>query len=181
MDKKTNAKVINNMAEKIEALETNIKELEQKANRTGQFHLDAINERISKLEKINLLNADRNIKNMEHFEKIVDKIEVLENNLITGVSTLKSHVADSEIKIEDSIDKLNERCDILTKCDTKIIDCLDDIDDKFDDVEAKNFVVKRDIDTINEEHEMFLRQLENKFITAVIERKYNNNEGGNNE
>ena len=42
------------------------------------------------------------------------------------------------------------------------------VDDKFDDVEAKNFVVKRDIDTINEEHEMFLRQLENKFITTQI-------------
>ena len=144
MDKKTMERVINNMAEKIEALETNMKELEQKANRTGQFHLDAINERISKLEKINLLNADRNIKNMEHFENL-----------------------------GDSIDKLNKRCDILTKCDTKIIECLDDIDDKFDDVEAKNFVVKRDVDTAIYDHEMFLKQLEDKFI--------NNNEGENNE
>ena len=45
--------------------------------------------------------------------------------------------------------------------------------ENYDDLEAKNFVVKRDVDTVIEEHEMFLEQLEDKFI--------NNNEGGNNE
>jgi len=53
MDNKTILKVVNGMAEKIEALETNIKELEQKANRTGQFHLDAINEKFDVLESKN--------------------------------------------------------------------------------------------------------------------------------
>mgnify|MGYP003136689915 CR=1 FL=1 len=152
MDKKTNIKVINNMAERIEALDDKIKRLDISAyNNLANLEID-VNARLEKLEKINLLNADRNIKNMEHFEKIVDKIEVLENNLITGVSTLKSHVADSEIKIENNMKSLNERCD---------------------DLEAKNFVVKRDVDTVIEEHEMFLKQLEDKFI--------NNNKGGNNE
>ena len=36
---------------KIEKLDNKIKELEQKANRTGQYHLEAINEKFSKLDK----------------------------------------------------------------------------------------------------------------------------------
>ena len=149
MDNKTTQKVINNMADKIEALETNIKELEQKANRTGQFHLDAINEKFNKcfnkfdkidarleaLEKINLLDADRNIKYMEHFENL-----------------------------GDSVYKLNERCDILTKCDTKIIDCLDNIESKiiehYDDLEAKNYQIKSDLDKlINDEKTITVGEL----------------------
>ena len=76
MDKKTMIKVINGMAEKIE-----------------------------KLEKINLLNADRNIKNMEHFETIVGKIDVLEDNLIT----LKNSVCDRLIMHEGNIESLENK------------------------------------------------------------------------
>ena len=36
---------------KIEKLDKKIKELEQKANRTGQFHLDAINDKFAKEDK----------------------------------------------------------------------------------------------------------------------------------
>ena len=150
MDKKTTQRVINNMGEKIEALETNIKELEQKANRTGQFHLDAINEKfnyfdklerlghdawlednkkiealeekINKLEKINLLNAERNTKYMEHFEKMADIMEMCE-------------IADKRIdKISEMADNINERCNVLTNFDEKILNCLEIIDERIHNV-----------------------------------------------
>ena len=45
------SKLIKQSGDYIIDINDKIKELEQKANRTGQFHLDAINEKLSKLEK----------------------------------------------------------------------------------------------------------------------------------
>ena len=85
MDKKTNAKVINNMAEKIEALETNIKELEQKANRTGQFHLDAINEKFNYFDKLERLGHDAWLEDNKKIEALEEKINKLEKiNLLNA-------------------------------------------------------------------------------------------------
>ena len=126
MDKKTTQKVINNMAEKIEALhksvvimkemqeitknkcdvlETSIKELEQKANRTGQFHLDAINEKFNKLEK-----------------QINNIFELLKSGNIAFIKDIPDINQETDIT-----NKLNDRCD---------------------DLEAKNFQIKSDLDKL---------------------------------
>mgnify|MGYP003137619049 CR=1 FL=1 len=168
MDKKTTQKVINNMAEKIEALEDKIKRLDTSAyNNLVNLEID-INARLEKLEKM------------------ADIMEMCE-------------IADKRIdKVSEMADNINERCNVLTNFDEKILNCLEIIDERihhlksdikelakndldleskiienYDDLEAKNFVVKRDVDTAIYDHEMFLKQLEDKFI--------NNNEGSNNE
>jgi hypothetical protein len=223
MDKKTNVKVMNGMAEKIEinsndinqiwdflkdlkdditiifknikkdrtedkieTLDDKIKRLDTSAyNNLVNLEID-INARLEKLEKINLLNAERNTKYIEHFEKMADIMEMCE-------------IADKRIdKVVEMADNINERCNVLTNFDEKILNCLEIIDERihhlksdikelakndielddkiiehYDDLEAKNFVIKRDVDTVIYDHEMFLKQLEDKFI--------NNNEEQNNE
>lgn len=218
MDKKTTQRVINNMGEKIEALEDKIKALDKLErlghdawfkdnkkidalddkikrldtsayNNLANLEID-INARLEKLEKINLLNADRNKKYMEHFESFDKRC----NDLFKLCK-----LADKRIdKISEIADNINKRCDVSTNFDEKIINCLEIINERihhlksdikelakndldleskivenYDDLEAKNFVVKRDIDTAIYDNEMFLKQLEDKFI--------NNNEGSNNE
>jgi len=150
MDKKTMERVINNMAEKIEALETNMKELEQKANRTGQFHLDAINEKFNYFDKLERLGHDAWLEDNKKIEALENKIKTLEKINLLNAERNTKYMEHFE-KMADSIDKLNERCDIQTKCDSRIIECLDDI-------EAKNYQIKSDLDRLIE-----------------------NNEGGNNE
>ena len=175
MDKKTNVKVMNGMAEKIETLDN----------------------RIKTLEKINLLNAERNNTNMKHFESFDKRC----NDLFK-----LCELADKRInKVFEMVENINERYNISTNFEEKILNCLEIIDERihhlksdikelakndldleekintldsicveqYDVLEAKNFVVKRDVDTVIEEHEMFLKQLEDKFI--------NNNKGDNNE
>ena len=126
MDNKTILKVINGMAEKIEALhksvvimkemqeitknkcdvlETNMKELEQKANRTGQFHLDAINEKFNKLEK-----------------QINNIFELLKSGNIAFIKDIPDINQETDIT-----NKLNDRCD---------------------DLEAKNYQIKSDLDKL---------------------------------
>ena len=168
MDKKTNAKVINNMAEKIEALDDKIKRLDTSAyNNLVNLEID-INTRLEKLEKINLLNAERNTKYMEHFEKMADIMEMCE-------------IADKRIdKVSEMADNINERCNVLTNFDEKILNCLEIIDERihhlksdikelakndielddkinkvdsicvehYDDLEAKNYILKSDIDKL---------------------------------
>ena len=129
MDKKTMERVINNMAEKIE-----------------------------KLEKINLLNAERNIVNMKHFETFdkrcndlfkmfefaEDKIKVLEN---------KSK--DERIKRLDLSDRLGDlrlkdkaRIEILGENEALNLNRIESLEDNIDDLEAKNYQIKSDLDKL---------------------------------
>ena len=129
MDKKTMERVINNMAEKIE-----------------------------KLEKINLLNAERNIVNMKHFktfdkrcndlfkmfEFAEDKIKVLEN---------KSK--DERIKRLDLSDRLGDlrlkdkaRIEVLEENEALNLNRIESLEDNIDDLEAKNYILKSDLDKL---------------------------------
>ena len=149
MDKKTNAKVINNMAEKIE-----------------------------KLEKINLLNAERNIKNMEHFEKMSDIMEMCEiaDKRIDKVSEMADNINERcnvltnfDEKILNCLEIIDERIhhlksDIkeLAKNDIELDDNMkvlegngaldlnriESLEDNIDDLEAKNYQIKSDLDKL---------------------------------
>ena len=77
-----------------------IKELEQKANRTGQFHLDAINEKLA-----NLKSEDT---------ALFDKIDALEKKIDDNKdnsSSLINHIIDMNDGLEMSFEGIAEWID----------------------------------------------------------------------
>jgi hypothetical protein len=114
MDKKISAKVINGMAEKIEVLE----------------------DKINKLEKINLLNTNRNIKNMEHFENLGAKVE----DLHSGIKIIKEMQKITKSKCDNLKAKMST---LATKEGVQ-----KSFNECYDDLEAKNYQIKSDLDKL---------------------------------
>ena len=69
---------------KIEKLDNKIKELEQKANRTGQFHLEAINEKLAKLEDKAIEHRMELNSIYKVMEMNADDIKALQDKVFNG-------------------------------------------------------------------------------------------------
>ena len=91
---------------KNEYIDNKIKELEQKANRTGQFHLDAINEKINKA--VELAKEDSAYNH--------NKINKLDNKIDEKVDNSNRLLQDATRKIFTNIDNIDERInDIISE------------------------------------------------------------------
>ena len=161
-------KAVRRNTELINELDDKTKELEQKANRTGQFHLDAINEqfadinkavnsdigvldeKINKLDnKISALNA-KNQKRADAIKTLDDKIDKLEHNYkklegnIGAVTT--AHNMGVELAKEDSAYNHNKIAQLDNRID-ELEGSIKNTDILFGDATRKIFV---NIDSIHE-------------------------------
>ena len=93
-------KVINGMAEKIEALEKDIK----------------------RLDNINSLNAERNNKFLDHFGSLGSSVYDLNKRC--------DKTDDNIHDLSLSSIRTDKRCDDLVKVDSNLIDCMDDLEAK---------------------------------------------------
>jgi len=152
-----------------------IKELEQKANRTGQFHLDAVNEKINKLEnKISALNA-KNQKRADAIKILNDKVEYdykkLEGN-IGAVTT--AHNMGVELAKEDSAynhNKIENNGRLLQDATRKIFLNIDTINDSVDNnkndinkiyglLKSGNIAFKEDYDILEGKYHQLRSELD---------------------
>ena len=141
MDIKTIQKVINGQEDKLQ-------ELEQKANRTGQFHLDSINEKFAKLEKKINDNKDNCVSNNDYkklWEENTKDYNVLARKRLDDytkgiknsekIEALEDRV---EFNINDRITTLEKKADNMLMLeqdiDRKIFARMDSIDNKIDGI-----------------------------------------------
>ena len=121
---------------KNEYIDSKIKELEQKANRTGQFHLDAINEKLDKLE--------------HNYKKLEGNIGALTTAHNMGVELAKEDNVYNHNKINKLDNKIDEKVDnnarLLQDATRKIFVNIDAINEDFDVVAEE---AKEDINEVN--------------------------------
>ena len=118
-----------------------IKELEQKINRTGQFHLDAINEKFAKLEK----NANYKKLWQENTKDYNELARKRLDDYTKGVENSK--------KIDVLEKKIDNMLMLEQDIDRKIFARMDSIDNKIDSIHEDIDVVaedgKEDINEVN--------------------------------
>ena len=157
-------------ADAIKTLDDKIKELEQKANRTGQFHLDAVNEKFDKLDKKINDNKDNCVsyndykklweenthdynvlarKRLDDYTKGVEnakKIEVLEkkvDNMLMLEQDIDRKVFARMDSIEQNIPDINQETD-----ETRALK------EYCDNLEGKYYTLRSELDSIYKVLEM---------------------------
>ena len=159
MDIKTIQKVINGQEDKLQ-------ELEQKANRTGQFHLDSINEKFAKLEKKINDNKDNCVSNNDYkklWEENTKDYNVLARKRLDDytkgiknsekIEALEDRV---EFNINDRITTLEKKADNMLMLEQdinrKIFARMDSIDSRigehYDILESKYYKLRSELDAV---------------------------------
>ena len=157
---------------------TLIKELEQKINRTGQFHLDSINEKFAKLDKkINDNNDYRKLweENTKDYNDLARKRL---NDYTKGVKNsekieeLEDSIKNSDILYGDAVRKAFARMDSVDDNINKLDNiCVE----QYDVLEAKINGVEQNIPDINQETDEtralkeYCDNLEGKYYTLRSE------------
>ena len=136
-------KAVRRNTELINELDDKIKELEQKANRTGQFHLDAVNEKINKLE--------------HNYKKLEGNIGAVTTAHNMGVELAKEDSAYNHNKIAQLDNKIDEKVDnnarLLQDATRKIFVNIDHINEDFD-------LVKEDYDILEGKYHQLRSELD---------------------
>ena len=135
---------------KNEYIDSKIKELEQKANRTGQFHLDAINEKLDKLE--------------HNYKKLEGNIGALTTAHNMGVELAKEDNVYNHNKINKLDNKIDEKVDnsnrLLQDATRKIFTNIDNIDERINDIISERVINHEVYDEINHEQNAKIISLE---------------------
>ena len=122
MDKKTSAKIINGMAEKIELLDDKLRQVQKNEVRKRLDLFESFGARIEVLENNEALNLNRiesledNIDSsslLQRFDTINEKIEVLEDMMKNPHNNWFN--ASINGKIEALDERINNRCDYIDK------------------------------------------------------------------
>ena len=156
MDNKTIQKVLNGQEDKLQ-------ELEQKANRTGQFHLDAINEKFAELDK--KINDNNDYKKLWK-ENTKDYNDLARNRLddytkgiknSEKIDELETSIKNSDILFSDAVRKIFARFDSIEQ---DIPDINQETDETralkvyCDDLESKYYKLRSELDSIYKVLEM---------------------------
>ena len=141
---------------KNEYIDNKIKGLEQKINRTGQFHLDAINEKINKLDK--KINDNNNYKKLwqENTKDYNDLARKRLDDYTKGVENSKK--IDNMLMLEQDINrKIFARMDYIEE---NIPDINQETDETralkvyCDDLEGKYYTLRSELDAVYKVLEM---------------------------
>ena len=108
-------KVINGMAEKIEVFKIMFID-------TMTEKIEALEKDIKRLDNINSLNAERNNKFLDHFGSLGSSVYDLNKRC--------DKTDDNIHDLSLSSIRTDKRCDDLVKVDNNIIECMDDLEDK---------------------------------------------------
>ena len=123
-----------------EDYDNKIKELEQKANRTGQFHLDAVNEKFAGVTDDLGYEANQRTKVHNRLCKVEKKIEELEKYPLKASNVISK-------KLNDKIDeKIDNNARLLQDATRKIFVNIDAINEDIDEVAEE---AKEDINEVN--------------------------------
>ena len=142
-------------------IDEDIKELEQKINRTGQFHLDAVNEKINKLE--------------HNYKKLEGNIGAVTTAHNMGVELAKEDSAYNHNKIVQLDNKIDEKVDnnarLLQDATRKIFLNIDTINDSVDNnkndinkiyglLKSGNIAFKEDYDILEGKYHQLRSELD---------------------
>ena len=150
-------------------IDEDIKELEQKINRTGQFHLDAINEKFDKLDKkinINKDNCESNNNYKKLWEENTHDYNVLARKRLDDytkgiknsekIEELEDSIKNTDILYGDAVRKIFARMDYIEQN-------IPDIDQPTDQTKA----LKEDYDILEGKYHQLRSELDS--IYKVLE------------
>ena len=147
-----------------------IKELEQKANRTGQFHLDAINEKIAELDKKISINKDNCVSN-NNYKKLWEENTKDYNDLArerlddySKINVLEKKVDDNIILLTDAVRKIFARMDSI---DNRVDNNKNDINKIYGLLKSGNIAFKEDYDILEGKYHQLRSELDS--IYKVLE------------
>ena len=143
-----------------------IKELEQKINRTGQFHLDAVNEKLDKLDKKISINKDNCVSNND-YKKLWEENTKDYNDLARErLEDYTKGVKNSEqIEVlQDAVRKVFVRMD---STDNNIDNNKNDINKIYGLLKSGNIAFKEDYDILEGKYHQLRSELDS--IYKVLE------------